>query len=286
MTKHQWLTSTDPHAMLRAIDPTLTRIWKKGDPEPWRAWSDRKARLYCCACCLARGTSVETVNRYEKKGMHDGDNRVNDIAWAYHWTEEGENNPPMGYRADLLRDIFGNPWHKVEMPTRLGVREIPVVIHEIECKGVTFYCPWLTWRDGLIPQMAQNIYDNRRFEELPILADALEEAGCVADTKCPECSGSERDNTGIKWCQTCSGTGVVSPILTHLRAPCPYCKDAKFLTGDVGARVGAGLGDKTRETEYQQRFAKSFNRRCVCKGTRLATHVRGCWVLDLLLGKE
>jgi hypothetical protein len=55
--------------------------------------------------------------------------------------------------------------------------------------------------------MAQAIYNDRRFSDLPILADALEEAGCTD----PD-------------------------ILTHCRGPGP--------------------------------------------------HVRGCWVIDLLLGKE
>jgi hypothetical protein len=35
-------------------------------------------------------------------------------------------------------------------------------------------------RTALIEQMARGIYDDRRFEDLPILADALEEAGCTS----------------------------------------------------------------------------------------------------------
>jgi hypothetical protein len=66
---------------------------------------------------------------------------------------------------------------------------------------------WLTWRDATVPKLAQTIYDERAFARLPILADALEEAGC-AD----------------------------AAILDHCREPGP--------------------------------------------------HVRGCWVVDLLLGKE
>ncbi len=37
---------------------------------------------------------------------------------------------------------------------------------------------WLAWNDGAIPKMAQAIYDDRAFDRLPILADALEDAGC------------------------------------------------------------------------------------------------------------
>ena len=55
----------------------------------------------------------------------------------------------------LLRDIFGNPFR----PTSL----VP---------------SWLSWNDRTIPKMAQAIYEDRAFDRLPILADALEDAGC------------------------------------------------------------------------------------------------------------
>lgn len=37
---------------------------------------------------------------------------------------------------------------------------------------------WLTWNDATIPKLAQVIYDDRRFEDMPILTDALMDAGC------------------------------------------------------------------------------------------------------------
>ncbi len=85
----------------------------------------------------------------------------------------------------LICDIFGNPF-----------RPQPAIDSS-----------WLSWNDGVIPKLAQVIYDDRAFDRLPILADALEEAGCT--------------NTDI---------------LNHCRQP--------------------------------------------------GEHVRGCWVVDLLLGKS
>jgi hypothetical protein len=81
----------------------------------------------------------------------------------------------------LLRDIFGNPFR-------------PVSINRA----------WLTLT---VVQLAQAIYEHRRFEDVPVLADALEEAGCTD-----------------------------ADILAHCRGPGP--------------------------------------------------HVRGCWVVDLLTGRE
>jgi hypothetical protein len=43
---------------------------------------------------------------------------------------------------------------------------------------VTFAPAWREWHGGAAGKIAQEIYDRRRFEELPILADALEDAGC------------------------------------------------------------------------------------------------------------
>jgi hypothetical protein len=56
----------------------------------------------------------------------------------------------------LLRDIVGNPF-----------RTPPAI--DPGC---------LQWQGGTVRRMASAIYDGRRFAELPILADALEDAGC------------------------------------------------------------------------------------------------------------
>ena len=57
--------------------------------------------------------------------------------------------------ADLFRDIVGNPFR-------------PVSLHP----------DWLAWDDGIVRRLAETMYEGRRYQELPILADALEEAGC------------------------------------------------------------------------------------------------------------
>jgi hypothetical protein len=79
----------------------------------------------------------------------------------------------------ILRDIFGNPFRAAVAPPK---------------------------RASIVAALAQLVYDDRAFDRLPILADALEDAGCTD-----------------------------AAILEHLRGPGP--------------------------------------------------HVRGCWALDLVLGK-
>src|SRR5205807_298981 len=55
----------------------------------------------------------------------------------------------------LLHDIIGNPF-----------------------RPVRFDPSCLTYNDGTVVKLARSIYDERAFDRLPILADALEEAGC------------------------------------------------------------------------------------------------------------
>ncbi|MGH9678109.1 MAG: hypothetical protein ACRD36_13475, partial [Candidatus Acidiferrum sp.] len=38
---------------------------------------------------------------------------------------------------------------------------------------------WLTWNGGDIARLAQAIYEGRTFNRLPLLANALEDAGCA-----------------------------------------------------------------------------------------------------------
>jgi hypothetical protein len=44
-------------------------------------------------------------------------------------------------------------------------------------------------RDGLVRRLARALYDEQRFEEMPVLADALEEAGCRDELLLSHCRG-------------------------------------------------------------------------------------------------
>jgi len=54
----------------------------------------------------------------------------------------------------------------------------------IHCIFGNPFCPvcidpaWLAWNNGTAVKIAQSIYDDRAFDRLPIMADALEDAGC------------------------------------------------------------------------------------------------------------
>ncbi len=226
MTEQEWLGCNYPIPMVNLIRENL---------------SYRKSRLFAVACCrrtihlLTEESSRKALNASELFA----DNQItvdelhsametavyaisqSDLSQVYHaklsvimdhgnrdsveWLDRlGElsvkarafDNPSLCHfdtraadeeeaaQCHLLRDIVGNPFRPVSADSS-----------------------WITWNNSTVPKLAQVIYDDRAFDQLPILADALQDAGCHSED-----------------------------ILNHCRSEGP--------------------------------------------------HVRGCWVLDLLLGKE
>jgi hypothetical protein len=87
-------------------------------------------------------------------GMDEASAEV--IKWAAH-VSEGRWEQERQAHCDLIRDLFGNPF-----------RARPAVTPA-----------WLAWEGGTVPRLARAAYDGRAFERLPVLADALEDAGCA-----------------------------------------------------------------------------------------------------------
>jgi hypothetical protein len=223
MTERGWLECTHPERLLYYLQNLCERV------------SERKLRLFGCGCCRRvwhllkeerHRRAIEIVEQYADGHLTDEDLEsarvevsfpAEDDIWAtgavdsltapstdphlkrvatYTTAALADQTDPyilLEYDEDderklqcsLLRDIFGDPF-----------RPQPAIDSS-----------WLSWNDAIVPKLAQAIYDDRAFDRLPILADALEEAGCTN-----------------------------ADILNHCRQP--------------------------------------------------GEHVRGCWVVDLLLGKS
>jgi hypothetical protein len=216
MTEQEWLECTEPMSMFRTLRCRFRH---------------RKLRLFAVACYRCNWhyytdqrsrDAVEIAERHADGAASDGELRqgyagasaAHREAFRIHGKEGAcvewgaacvaapfafkaaenaswmsarrrESNVTTGadlnIQAALVRDIFGNPFRPVAADPR-----------------------WLT---STVIDLAQAVYDEKAFDRLPILADALMDAGC--------------DN---------------EEIIAH------------------------------------------------CRGT--GSHVRGCWVVDLLLGKE
>jgi hypothetical protein len=230
MSETEWLACNDPRTMLQFL-----RVGA----------SERKLRLFLCACSRrlwelltvpALRVGVEVAERYADGQAEESEReaaweRSRDAfwqAWGQFGNEPGEapTDEQLAHHGSLARahlsvyapapegklDYYDKKTVSQSWAERLDPEE-----ERCRCdllrdlfypfRPVRIDSTWLSWRDSTIPKLAQVIYDERAFDRLPVLADALKDAGCADED-----------------------------ILKHCREP--------------------------RE------------------------HVRGCWVVDLLLGKE
>jgi hypothetical protein len=183
MTEAGWLRATNPDGMLLHL---------RGGA------SDRKLRLFTAACCRRVAdfcndegllSLVEVAERYADGGGPCQPDRAGlerlpvrgrsrlmvtlattlnpGAAWAGAWQVDaaawqavaaagGDRDAEREAQAALLQELFGNPFKL----------------------RPTIDPSWLRWNDGVVPRLARSIYDERRFDDLPILHDALLDAGC------------------------------------------------------------------------------------------------------------
>jgi hypothetical protein len=88
-------------------------------------------------------------------------------AWGATYAGRGTKSGKRPAQAQLLREVFGNPFH-------------PVTVDRA--------C--LAWNGGAVVKVAEVIYEERRFGDLSILADALEDAGCTEPDILAHCRSS------------------------------------------------------------------------------------------------
>jgi hypothetical protein len=97
---------------------------------------------------------------------------------------------------------------------------------------------WLMWNNGTVARLAQAIYSDNCFADLPILADALEEAGCENEPILQHCRQPGQHVRGcwvvdllfsafeIITCPTCSQKLRVPNQRGGLMVRCPNCRHA------------------------------------------------------------
>jgi hypothetical protein len=209
MTEEEWMACGDLMAMLNEFP---------------RSFGERKHLLFTCACCYhvrdaifdVRSRDAIEVAEEFADGLVDG----NALAAAQREAEAANREPfDWGARAvvRLCKKAFASSVYeaaKAGWPPNQGEQHAARLAEMIPYLRDIFGNPFRpaafspSWRTDTALSLARMMYDSRDFGAMPILADALQDAGCDSED-----------------------------ILNH------------------------------------------------CRGAS-STHVRGCWVLDLVLGKE
>jgi hypothetical protein len=231
MTEAEWLTCADIKDMVVLLNERLTKL---GTVPQFDSKTDRKFRLYACAVCRHGDHFTDPASRQLLDVLErflDGqisqkqlDAARQSFVDAWQPPARLRSEPVTDYNLEDLRPL---PWPKpiLDFAARGGLFadggawNAGCLVGQVlgthllrEVFGNPFRARvadprWAVWNHATIPRLARTIYETGGFDQLPVLADALEEAGC---------------------------TDAV--ILGHCRGPGP--------------------------------------------------HVRGCWVVDLVLGKE
>jgi hypothetical protein len=198
--------------------------------------SERKLRLFSCACARrfwlllpdAHTRAVVRVSERYADGLRSR-KELDSVAegasvgafWLYTRARQPQSSPDSRAEIEATRiaQSTADPdaWSSAEGVLKylagsqhLSARATDAVQYVFDIFGDPFrkeWAPVFQWRDDTILELAQTVYQRRTYRSLPLLADALEDAGCT-DAK----------------------------LLGHLRSPGP--------------------------------------------------HVRGCWAVDLVLGKS
>jgi hypothetical protein len=190
MTEVEWLAGNDPVVLLGSLGGQV---------------SDRKRRLFSCACCrriwhlLSDERSRKAVEVAER--LADGqasDTEVTgarDLAWVARAEVQDKWQAPYAAEAAIGDDpVRTAPLAAAAAAAALaGERNFSgkgraadraVQIGLLRCiVGNPFRPPtidptWLRWNGGMVIGMAQAVYQERWFADLPILGDMLEDAGC------------------------------------------------------------------------------------------------------------
>jgi hypothetical protein len=194
MTEAQWRACDNPEELRKFLGERLSaRRWRLfacavcRDPDLWERMPEKERSAVAAAERRAeRSASVDELKAARNLARRDSGPF---FSWCAYWAAApGASRKDMagavryvilhalivrwkfaGLQAricGLLRDVAGNP-----------IRPVKVVP------------AWLKANAGAVPAIARAIYEERAFDRLPILGDALEDAGCHNSDLLAHCRG-------------------------------------------------------------------------------------------------
>jgi hypothetical protein len=225
MTEAEWLTCDDPSRLLGAVGP---------EGALGLVLSDRKLRLYACACArriarlfddprflaaidvaeafadgfvderslsLAHSEALRALAKTNSRHLGLAARDATRPSAAEAAATAFGNAAWTAWKADPLRQQIGPvleewrerwegpSWHAAR-PAALAAF-VPLLRDLVgnPFRPVRLERAWLTRNDGAVRRVAVALYEERAFERLPILADALEDAGCADAELLGHCRG-------------------------------------------------------------------------------------------------
>ena len=208
MNESDWLACIDPTPMLRFLQE--------------RGISERKSRLLSCACCRdiwvllpdpRSRSAIEVAERFADDeatrrelwtAKRDAVSATGIAANAAYWAASAKPSGPLSNAFDAASDAYARAmvgearhdaavlWDVAQVQSqRIQVALIREVIGN-PFRDYPLDPLWLAWEGGTVVQFARGIYEDRAFDRMPILGDALEEAGCTHEAVLEHCrSGDE-----------------------------------------------------------------------------------------------
>jgi hypothetical protein len=296
MTEQEWLASEDPAAMLRHLThqriPTYQGAYQSGWIEQELnepLVSDRKLRLFAVACywdvavaadavkCGGSAAAVEAelwadgrlpvlepgTRNYSLESFPTGrDHAAGALRWVGYHRGNRTCEELAADQGHLLREIVGNPFQKpvwVLKKRSVGGGRYNWEKRDGSLASIgeagTFKFFDADWLTPTVLSLARAAYDHRDAATghldpvtLAAVADALEEAGCPLDVTCQACKGKGG------WSSTAGPRGGVGG---QTMTACRTCDGEGVVPHPLLAHLRSP-----------------------------GPHVRGCWALDLILGKE
>jgi hypothetical protein len=156
MTEAEWLACEDPFFLLDFLAGKSERKFRQFAVAVCRFWIDSRQveDPDSAGPQLAELTiNHDSMDRYELEGCGRDDELWARECACYDAGGTPDGGPDIPVKCALVRDIFGNPFRPVTLDP--------------------------SWRTATVTSLGQAIYDQHAFDRMPILADALEDAGCT-----------------------------------------------------------------------------------------------------------
>ncbi|QEL17551.1 hypothetical protein [Limnoglobus roseus] len=199
MTEAEWLADGDPTAMLDFFK---------------READGRKLRLYACACCRCEWDKLTDERSRAAVAFAEkyADGLLSDLSL---WEQCSLATTAWGERVrsggtEDVTHIFLLARTATEEALRLrrrayppyGLPALPSVMRDILGNPFRHFIPDSSWLTSTTVGLAETIYEERAFDRLPILADALQDAGCEDADVLGHCRG---DGVHVRGCWVVDG---------------------------------------------------------------------------------